>query len=259
VSADDGDADADADADDGEPPTLDPVGDPAGDGDRRGPDRSVPGPTVRAVEGEWPVDLHGVTESVVTTPGPNDLWNVAALGLHAPDAPGRAGDDADDADDDVPPDAVTATTWGRTRTWRNFHERGEGVVQFTTDPGDFVDAALAVREESTPVLASADAWVQVRPRRVDAGESGGTRWEEWVLEPVVGAVRRERVPTTNRGRYAVVDATVAASRLDVPAYDADELLARLAYFEDVVGSAGSPAERAAFERVDELAGWRDRA
>jgi len=52
---------------------------------------------------EWPVDLAGVTESVVTTLGPNDQWNLAALGLHAPDGDGP----------------VTATTWGRTRTWRN--------------------------------------------------------------------------------------------------------------------------------------------
>jgi hypothetical protein len=251
--------------------TLEPVGEARRSGDDAALDRSVAGPVVRSVAGTWPVELGGVTESVVTTPGPNDLWNVAALGLHAPDAPGRgdrsgepaedgdrSGEPAEDGDGEVPPDAVTATTWGRTRTWRNFRERGEGVVQFTTDPGDFVDAALSVREEAAPVLESADAWVQVRPRRVDAGESGGTRWVEWVLEPVVGAIRRERVPTTNRGRYAVVDATVAASRLDVPAYDADELLARLSYFADVVASAGSPAERAAFERVDDLVGWRER-
>ena len=32
---------------------------------------------------EWPVSLTGVTESVVTTLGPNGLWNAAALGLFA--------------------------------------------------------------------------------------------------------------------------------------------------------------------------------
>jgi hypothetical protein len=45
----------------------------------------------------------------------------------------------------------------------------------------------------------------------------------------------------------------------VPAYDTAALLERLSYFADVVASAGSPAERAAFERVDDLVGWRDRA
>ena len=45
----------------------------------------------------------------------------------------------------LPFDPVTATTYGRTRTWRNFRERGGGYVQFTRDPVDFVEAALLVR------------------------------------------------------------------------------------------------------------------
>ena len=45
----------------------------------------------------WPLELRGVTEAVVTTRGPNDRWNLAALGLFAGDP-------------------VTARTWGRTRT-----------------------------------------------------------------------------------------------------------------------------------------------
>jgi hypothetical protein len=184
----------------------------------------------------WPVDLAGVTESVVTTLGPNELWNVAALGLHEPDADGR----------------VTATTWGRTRTWRNFSERGEGYVQFTRDPVDFAEAALSVREQTDPVLASADAWVRVGVERLAEGEEDGTQWVEWALEPVDSGVERRVVPTTNRGHAAVVEATVAASRLDVPGYDRGAMLDRLRYFESVVETAGSERERAAFARVREL-------
>ncbi len=187
-------------------------------------------------EASWPVELAGVTESVVTTLGPNDLWNVAALGLHEPE-------------DDGP---VTATTWGRTRTWRNFRERGSGYVQFSRDPVDFAEAALSIREEAEPVLATADAWVRVEVERLADGEDGGTQWVEWALVPVEAAVDREVVPTTDRGHAAVVEATVAASRLDVPAYDRETLLQRLAYFESVVETAGSERERAAFQRVREL-------
>ena len=184
----------------------------------------------------WPVELAGVTESVVTTLGPNELWNVAALGLTEPV-------------DDGP---VTATTWGRTRTWRNFRERGEGYVQFTRDPVDFAEAALSIREESVPVLPSADAWVRVDVERLDAGEDGDTQWVEWALHPQKSAVEARVVPTTNRGHAAVVEATVAASRLDVPAYDRETLLDRLAYFESVVETAGGERERTAFRRVREL-------
>ncbi|GAA0530422.1 DUF447 domain-containing protein [Halorubrum ejinorense] len=207
-----------------------------------GRDRDDAGPAGVVPDG-WPVPLRGVTESVVTTRGPNDRWNVAALGLHAPVEPG---------------DPVTARTYGRTRTWRNFTERGGGVVQFTVDPRTFVDAALTVREADDPVLPSADAWAEVRVEETDATTEGDTTIRTWELEPVESAVVTERVPTVNRGFGAVVDATVAASRLDVPAFDTSELLDRLRYFADVVERCGGPAEREAFDRIDEAVGWRER-
>lgn len=193
---------------------------------------------------EWPaeLDLRGVTESVVTTHGPNGRWNLAALGLHAPD-PATSEPDADDP--------VTARTWGRTRTRRNFTERGAGYVQFTRDPRTFVDAALSVRETDEPVLDDADAWVRVEVESLSEGESGGTEWVDWALAPVESRVVRETVSTTNRGYGAVIEATVAASRLEVDAYDRAALLDRLRYFESVVEAAGGPAEREAFERVRE--------
>ena len=196
----------------------------------------------------WPVPLRGVTESVVTTLGPNDRWNVAALGLHAPET---------DADG-VPDGPVTARTYGRTRTWRNFAKRGGGVVQFTVDPRTFVDAALTVTEVDDPVLPSADAWVEVNAEEVAAEDEGDTTVRTWELSPVESAVVSERVPTVNRGFGAVVDATVAASRLDVPAFDTGELLDRLRYFADVVDRCGGPVEREAFARIDEATGWRER-
>ena len=197
----------------------------------------------------WPVPLRGVTESVVTTLGPNDRWNVAALGLHAPGS----------GADGEPEGPVTARTYGRTRTWRNFAERGGGVVQFTVDPRTFVDAALTVHEVDEAVLPSADAWVEVDAEAVAAETEGGTTIRTWELTPVESAVVTERVPTVNRGFGAVVDATVAASRLDVPGVDTDELLDRLRYFADVAERCGGPAEREAFARIDEATGWRERA
>ncbi|MEF8907401.1 MAG: DUF447 domain-containing protein [Haloarculaceae archaeon] len=196
----------------------------------------------------WPVELRGVTESVVTTLGPNGRWNVAALGLHADGGTGGRG-----SDDGGRP--VRSRTWGRTRTWRNFTERGEGYVQFTRDPVDFTEAALAVREEDDPVLDSADAWVRVAVERVGEGAEGGTEWVDWHLHPEEAAVEREVVPTTRRGHGAVVEATVAASRLDVEAYDTDELRDRLDYFVAVIERCGGPREQAALARLRELVEW----
>ena len=196
----------------------------------------------------WPLPLRGVTESVVTTLGPNDLWNVAALGLHAPEEPATP----------TPEDPVTATTWGNTRTRRNFHRQGGGVIQFVSDPRTFVDAALTIHEVDEPVLPEAHAWAEVRAEQVDAGEDGDTRWERWQLYPTEAAVTDPVVPRINRGFAAVVEATVAASRLDVPAYDTDDLLARLRWLADVVDRCGGRPEREAFATLDAETGWRER-
>ena len=185
---------------------------------------------------DWPVELRGVTESLVATLGPNGRWNLAALGLHAAEP-------------------VTARTWGRTRTWRNFHEEGEGVVQFLHDPLVFAECALAIHERDSPVHPAANAWARVAVESVDEGESGETVWEEWELTPIEAAVEARVVPTTNRGYGAVIEATVAASRLDVPAYDTDELRERLDYFAEVVETCGGERERAAIERIVEHTAW----
>jgi len=192
---------------------------------------------------DWPVALAGVTETVVATRGPNDRWNHAALGVHAPDTGGEP---------------ATATTWGDTRTRRNFHRRGGGYVQFVDDPVAFADAALSVLETDDPVLDdAATAWARVDAEQTGSGDDEGTRVEHWDLSPVETAVVREAPCRLNRGTYAVVEATVAASRLDVDAYDTETLRERLRYFEGVVDAAGGPRDRAAMARVREHAGGGD--
>jgi hypothetical protein len=184
----------------------------------------------------WPVELRGVTESVVATRGPEGRWNFAPLGLH----------------DERP---VRARTWGRTRTRHNFEERGEGYVQFTRDPLDFTEAALAVREADEPVLASADAWARVGVDELARGREGDTQWVDWVLVPESTGIERETVPLLNRGNAAVIEATVAASRLGVPTYDDDALRDRLEYFADVIERCGGEREQAALVRLRELVDW----
>lgn len=222
----------DGDCDSGHPDTD--TGDPDTDtGDRDTRDTRDSGDRETA---QWPVDLRGITESVVTTPGPDDRWNVAALGLHAGSP-------------------VTARTWGRTRTRRNFSARGEGYVQFTRDPVDFVEAALGVFETDDPMLESADAWVRVSVERVDSDDGDAIDWVEWALRPEETGVERRVVPATNRGYNAVVEATVAASRLDVDAYDRSALERRLEWLADVVETCGGRPERDALALVREYADW----
>lgn len=182
----------------------------------------------------WPTTLRGVTETIVTTEGPDGAWNLAALGLHAP------------ASEDAP---VTARTWGSTRTRHNFEARGEGVVHFWVDPVDFVEAALDVRTEPAPVLDRADAWVRVRVSREKSGTDEGTEWVDWSVVPVESVRRSASVRTVNRGFNAVVEATVLASRLAVPGYETGTARERLASLLDVARRCGGQRERAAADRI----------
>ncbi|WP_339103601.1 DUF447 domain-containing protein [Haloterrigena salinisoli] len=200
---------------------------------------------------EWPVSLSGVTEAVVATLGPNGLWNLAALGLFAPDRDGGSERDNAGSDDNL----VTARTWGATRTRGNFRRRGEGYVLFVDDPVLFADAALSIVEREEPVPDAANAWARVAVESLETGTDEGTEWERWALWPLEAGVEAETVPTIDRGFGAVVETTVAASRLDVDGYDEAELRQRLEYFASVVDRAGGPREREALERVREHSSW----
>lgn len=219
-----------------------------------GEPNDVPGNGVGVAVDGWPVPIRGIVETVVATRRPNGRWNLAALGL-------------------VGGEPVTARTWGRTRTRENFERAGEGVVQFTRDPVDFVDAALAIVEREEPILPSADAWARVRvePRSPVTSPSSpparpsppvdGERSVDvatWALEPVEGRIVRRSVPTINRGFNAVIEASVAASRLDVGSYDEGTLLARLDRLAGIVERCGDPRDLEAMERIDVHTGWTAR-
>ncbi|MFB6267321.1 MAG: DUF447 domain-containing protein [Halodesulfurarchaeum sp.] len=184
----------------------------------------------------WPVPVQGIIETVVTTPQQDGDWAVAALGLH----------------EGTP---VTARTWGNTRTRRNFEREGSGVVHLIRDPVLFVGAALGEMESTDAVLPDADAWVRVRATELERGVRDGTTWISWELLPQDATVERESVPVTNRGYNAVIEATVAASRLDVPAYDESVLRERLAYFDEVARRCGGPAVTRAMDRLVTLSEW----
>ncbi|AGM99994.1 hypothetical protein L593_00200 [Salinarchaeum sp. Harcht-Bsk1] len=207
-------------------------------------------PDGERVEG-WPARLAGVTETVIATKGPNDHWNQAALGISP-----TGGND-----EEIPAGATTAATarsYGRTRTRRNLDAGRDAYVQFTTDPVDFVEAALTTFETDEPILERSAAWTRIeceeRKRTVDRG----TEIVTWTLEPVESGVRTRSVPTANRARAAVIEATVPASRLDVDGYDEADLLARLESLASVVDATGDARTLAAFDSIDEYVGWRDR-
>ncbi|AWB27453.1 DUF447 domain-containing protein [Halococcoides cellulosivorans] len=180
----------------------------------------------------WPLDLRGVTETVVTTPAGDGTHRVAAMGIHAGDP-------------------VWARTYGGSQTHANLRACGECVVHFTRDPALVVEAALGEQWVADPHLG-APARVEIEAREIDRGEAGETPWTEWALDPVDATVERRTVPRIERAVGAVVEAAVAASRLGVPDTDRDRLLERITDAESVVDSCGDQRARAAMRRLHQL-------
>ena len=202
----------------------------------------------------WPFALDGVVESVTTTPEPSDGWNVAALGVSGLDGE-DTGPEAGRADTDPTAESARARTWGRTRTRANFERAGRGVVQAVDDPVVFVRAALDRWVHEGPHLDEAAAWVAVEAIELERGRERGTEWVDWKLVPTDTAIRRRVVPRASRGFPAVVEMTVAASRLGVPAFDQETLRSRLEYFARVAERCGGERERAAVTEVAALSPW----
>lgn len=211
-----------------------------------------PSAGVEAAEPEtdgWPVGLAGVTETIVATRGPDGDWNQAALGIEPDDAASiETGDTS----------AALAHTFGRTRTRRNFTAGRAAYVQFTIDPVDVVEAALGVFETDEPILEATGAWTRVEPVEQSRRTERGTSIVDWSLTPRGTKVRERSVPTLSRARGAVVEATIAASRLDVEGYDDGVLRERLHRLETIVERTADARTRGAFDRIDDLAGWRRR-
>lgn len=185
-----------------------------------------------SAEATWPIETDALVESVTTTTQPDGSWAVAALGIRPAE------------------DGRTARTWGRTRTSRNLSRTGRAHVQFVTDPVVFARAALEPWSRDEPLLPEAAACVEVEATRIETGRDGGTAWTDWSLRPVRSEVRERAVPAPSRGVAAVIEMTIAASRLDVRAYDSDRLHERLSYHAEVARRCGGTAEREAAELIE---------
>ena len=175
----------------------------------------------------WPFSTTGIIESVITTEQADGSWNVAALGVHTDGS------------------TYSAKTWGETRTRVNLSRTNYGYVQTITDSMDYARAALDRWTVDDPILPSAAAWVSVETAKTETGSTNGTTWVKWILHPEHSEIKERHVPTPTRGFPAVVEMTIAASRLGVPSYDQDLLVERLDYFNDVVKTCGTQQDREA--------------
>ena len=173
-----------------------------------------------------------IVETVTTTLNPDGTVNCAAMGVEWGD------------------EMIVIKPYRPTRTLRNLRATGAAVVNLTDDILLFTQAALGDPHPPTrpasavdgAVLADACSWREVS---VEAIDDSGPRAR--VSTRVVGRGAGREFLGLNRARYAVLEASIVASRARwLPP---TEISAELERLQVLVDKTAGPREREAMELV----------
>jgi len=137
------------------------------------------------------------------------------------------------------------------RTWANLQEIREGVVNFTDNVLLF--ARCAVSSHVPPhrpalavrgfVLEDVCYWKEFKVETVDLSEERGR-----FLARIVREGRERDFMGFNRGRHAVIEASIAATRLNL--LGLEKVLEEFARLRPLVDKTGGAMEREAFDLLD---------
>ncbi len=173
-----------------------------------------------------------IIETVVTTLNPDGNVNCGAMGVEW------------DAT------RIVIKPYRGTRTLRNLRATGTAVVNVTDDILLFSQAALGDPQPPThpaasvegAVLDDACSWREVRVESIDDSAQRAR-----VSTLVVGGGTGREFLGLNRARYAVLEASILASRARM--LDAEDIRAELRRLQVLVDKTGGPREREAMEYV----------
>ena len=145
------------------------------------------------------------------------------------------------------------------QTWRNLHEVGEGVVNFTDNVllfarcvvGQAVPPHRAAQRVRGAILEDTCAWKEFVIETRDLKEPRGRFWGRVVAEG-----RARDFLGFNRGKHAVIEASILATRLFL--IGRDRVMEEIARLRPLVDKTGGAQEREAFELLaDHVQEWRD--
>jgi hypothetical protein len=176
-------------------------------------------------------------ETVVTTINPDDSVNCAAMGVEWGER------------------RIVIKPYRGTRTLRNLRATEAAVVNVTDDILLFSQAALGdphppIRRAANvegAVLDDACSWREVRVEEIDDGEARAR-----VSTTVVGGGRGREFLGFNRASYAVLEASILASRVRM--LEAEFIRAELRRLQVLVDKTGGPREHEAMAYVRGVVG-----
>jgi len=175
-----------------------------------------------------------ILEGLITTTNPDTTANVSPMGPIV------------DADFRL----LELRPYQTSRTFENLLRTRQGVFHVSDDVELLARTAVDRLEVMPPLLPAEDVegwiladccrWYAFRVRSIDQSKPRAS-----ILAEVVGAGRRREFFGFNRGKHAVVEAAILATRVDF--LPPDEILDEFARLAIPVEKTGGPSERRAFE------------
>jgi hypothetical protein len=154
-------------------------------------------------------------------------------------------------------EAMTVRPFRDTTTYRNLLETGCGVANLTDNVFSFARTALSdvqlphfpARHVRGVVLEEACTWRELEVANIDGDEERAE-----IQCHVVGQGRLRDFLGFNRGRSAVIEATILATRLHL--HRSTDIRVAIRRYEDIVQRTGGEQEREAMRYVqDYIARW----
>jgi hypothetical protein len=182
-----------------------------------------------------------ILETIVTTADASGRVNAAPMGIT------------------LDGERILLRPFQEAQTWKNLQEAGQGVVNFTDNVLLFARCAIgqgvpphrpAARVRGA-VLEDACSWREFVIEARDLQESRGRFWGRVVAEG-----RQRDVLGFNRGKHAVIEASILATRVFL--LGRDRVMEEIARLRPLVDKTGGPQEREALDLLTEhVRGWQD--
>ncbi len=183
-----------------------------------------------------------ILEGLFTTRNADGTANLSPMGPIIDEAAGRGG----------PLSVIVLRPFQTSTTYQNLKRSGEGVFHVTDDVEMIARAAIgrldplpeltSIDASGAPVIRSACRWYAVRVTELDDSQER-TR----IVAEVVAQGRLRDFFGLNRGKHAVIEAAILATRLHLTG--SGPVLEKLDELQVMVDKTGGPRELAAFEML----------
>lgn len=183
--------------------------------------------------------LEGINETIITTISLNGKFNAAPIGIIRQNG------------------KLKIRIYNESHTCTNIQDTGLLAANMVDDPVLFVQSALAELDDKMfetipiekygdfPVLAQASAWLFFK-----ADYEKGSKLILAELYPIMGEVRNSGIKTINRGFYAVIEATIYATRYIV--FKDEKYLRNIKTYKYIINKCGGTREKEAYELIFQL-------